>query len=313
MNLLYNLTRNRLNQDYINKLSQLLYDCKSIKNYSQKRINLDKAVYKYDKNNQLYITLPDFNYKSKSVNYDNSLNNKNSSIHNYTENGSNYLTNDTNYNISYNNQNNLKNEDNKKIKLNLNDIYGEREKELLDKNIKKLLLNEDMEMPQKTKKLIFNQLKAKYNFEGSKNTKRYISQPKLFQIRYDSEADTNKINKKIKLNSPKLIFPDINNNKNKFIDYLDILKTKTNELNSIKNTHIKNYLSPIFFLGNNRKNYMKTIKYKSYRKFSNEKKINNFENISKENHKFLNIMGKDIHTLKEINNENKDIIYSKNS
>ena len=306
MNLLYNLTRNKLNQDYINKLTQLLYDCKSTKNYSLKRINLDKAVYKFDKNNELYITLPNFNYKNKSITYDNNsntINNKNCSIQNFTENGSNFLTNDTNYNISYINPNLPKKEDNKK-KLTLKDIYGKREKEQLEKTIKTLLLNEDLEMPKRAEKQIFNELNKKYKFEGSQNKKRYISQPRLFSKRYDINTESIKVNK-----NPKLIFPQINSD-NKFIDYLNIIKTKTSELNSIKQKKSKIYLSPLFFLGKNRDNYLNNINYNSYRKFSIDKKNKNFKNISEENHKYLKIMGKDIHNLNIINNENKFIIDS---
>lgn len=303
MNLLYNLTRNKLNSDYINKLTQLLYDCKSTKNYSLKRINLDKAIYKYDKNNELYITLPNFNYKNKSVTYDNNSNrikNKNNSIQNYTENGSNFLTNDTNYNISYINPNIPKNENKKK--LTLKDLYGNREKEELDKTIKKLLLNEDLEMPKKAEKQIFNQLNKKYKFEGSQNKKRYVSQTKLFSKRYDTDTESIKVNKNINY-----IFPQINR-QNKFVDYLKIIKNKTNELNSIKQKKSKSYLSPLFFLGKNRDNYLNNIKYISYRKFSNDKNLKNSEKISEENHKYLKKMGDDIDNLNIINNENKDIL-----
>ena len=304
MNLLYNLTRNKLSQEYINKLTQLLYDCKSTKNYSLKRINLEKAVYKYDKNNELYITLPNFNYKNKSLAYDNnnsnSINNKNCSIQNFTEIGSNFLTNDSNYNLSYINPNLPKKENNKK-KLTLKDIYGQREKDQLDKTIKKLLLNEDLEIPKKAEKQIFNQLNMKYKFEGSQNKRRYVSQTKLFSKRYDTETQVNK--------NPKLIFPQINRD-NKFVDYLNIIKTKTNELNSIKQKS-KCYLSPILFLGKYRENFMHNINYISYRKFLKDKNNKNLKNIHEENHKYLKLMGNDIHNLNKINNENKYIIDSK--
>ena len=295
MNLLYNLTRNKLNQDYINKLTQLLYNCKSIKNYSMKRINLDKAIYKYNKNNELYITLPNFNFKNKSTAYDTITNNKNISINNITENGSNYLTNDTNYNISYNNPNIPKKEENKK-KLNLNDLFG-GEEEQLNKAIDKLLLNEDLDMPKKTQNQIFNQLNMKYKFEGSEDKKGYLSQPKILH------TESTKINK-----NANLIFPQIKNIR--FLDYLDILKNKTNELNYIKNRKYKNYLSPIFFLGKNRDKYVNNIKYISYNKLNNGKSFKSLKNISEDNQKYLKIMGNDVHKLNEINNENKDIIES---
>lgn len=300
INLLYNLTHNKLNQEYINKLSQLLYDCKSTKNYSLKRINLDKAIYKYDKNNELYITLPNFNYKNRSITYDN----KNSSIHNFTENGSNYLTNDTNYNVSNYNQVNQGKDINKK-KLNLNDIFGRREEEKLNRTIKKLLLNEDMEISKKTQKQIFNQLNLKYKFEGFIPNKRpYVSHQKLINRKLATkqcDTETIKVNK-----DTHYIFPQINNNK--YLDYLNVLKTKTNELNTIKKRKYKNYLSPIFFLGKNKANYLNNIKYTSYGKLSNGKTKKDFKTINQENEKYLKIMGNDINTLNEINNENKDII-----
>ena len=303
INLLYNLTQNKLSKEYINKLTQLLYNCKSIKNYSLKRINLDKAVYKYDNKNELYITLPNFNYKNKSVN---DYNNKNSSIHNFTENRSNYLTNDTNYNVSCNNNISCNNQSvinkgNKKYKFDLNDMLEQLEEEKLNKTIKKLLLNEDLEMPKKTERQIFNRLNMKYKFEDSQSSDRFITRPKL-QKRY--EAYKNNANKNVNL-----IFPKINNNR--FVDYLEILKTKTDELNSIKQKNHKNYLSPLFFLGKNKKNYLNNIKYISYKQLNSKKKIKDFKNISEENKKYLQTMIQNINTLNEINNENKDILESK--
>ena len=300
MNLLYNLTQNKLSRDYINKLTQLLYNCKSIKNYSLKRINLDKAVYKYNNNNELYITLQNFNYRNKSFNYEhNNNNNKNSSLHNFTENGSNYLTNDTNYNVSYKNSNLEKKEN--KTKFDINDLYEQLEEEKLNRTIKKLLLNEDLALPKKTENQIFNRLKMKYKFEGSQNENRFLSQPKV-EKRYDTMS--------IKANkNAKLIFPQIND---RFIDYLNILKTKTNELNSIKHNKHTSHLSPLFFLGKNNLNYLNNIKYISYRKLNSDKKLKDAININEENKKYLQTMARNINTLNEINNENKEILESKN-
>ena len=307
LNLLYNLTHNKLNQEYINKLSQLLYDCKSTKNYSLKRINLDKAVYKYDKNNELYITLPNFNYKNRSITYDN---NKNNSLHNFTENGSNYLTNDTNFNISNYNQPNIFKDNLRKKKINVKDVFGKQEEEKLEQTIKKLLLNEDMELPKNAQKQIFNQLKMKYKFEEStKNKKNNFSQQKSSYRNYNNtkkaETETSRAHR-----DTHLIFPQINSNNNKLLDYLYILKTKTDELNTIKQRKYKNYLSPIFFLGKNRANYLNNIKYTSFSKLQliNAKAKKDFKTINQENEKFLKIMGNDINTLSQINNENKDIL-----
>ena len=160
LDLLCTLTNNKMNSNYIDKMAHLLYDCKSTKNYPLKRINLDKAVYKFNKNNELYLTLADFYYKNRSITYDSKINNKNSSIINYTENGSNFLSIDSNYNT---------------------------------RSIKRLLLNEEQEIPKFTKKLLFNQLKSKYNFmkdeknEETEGKKLSSPQPKL-NVRYESKS-----------------------------------------------------------------------------------------------------------------------------
>ena len=155
LDLIYTLTKNKLNSNYIDKMAHLLYDCKSTKNYPLKRINLDKAVYKFNKNNELYLTLPNFYYKNRSITYYNKKKKKNNSIINYTENGSNFLSIDSNYN----NNSNYQITENNQTKLNMDDIYGNRDEEKLNRSIKRLLLNEELEIPKLTKKLLFNQLK----------------------------------------------------------------------------------------------------------------------------------------------------------
>jgi hypothetical protein len=236
LDLLCHLTKNKMNSNYIDKMAHLLYDCKSTKNYPLKRINLDKAVYKFNKNNELYLTLADFYYKNRSITYDSKINNKNSSIINYTENGSNFLSIDSNYN----NNSNYQITDNNQNKINIDDIYGNRDEEKLNRSIKRLLLNEEQEIPKYTKKLLFNQLKSKYNFmKGEKDEEtegKQISspQPKL-NVRYESKSKNKEQN---------LIFPKLSNNK--FVDYLKILKQKTFELDALKHKRFKKYSSPIF-------------------------------------------------------------------
>ena len=137
----------------------------------------------------------------------------------------------------------------------------------------------------------------KYKFEGSENKNGSISHKLV-------PTEATRINKNINKNI-NLLFPKIDNT---YPDYLDILKTKTNELNYIKHKKYKKYLSPIFFLGKNRAKYLNTIKYKSYNKLNRGKSFKVFKNISEDNQKYLKIMGNNIHTLNEINNENKDII-----
>ena len=65
--LLQNLFWNKLDKDYIDKCSLLLYRCRKTKNYPFKRKNIKKTIYKYDENNDLYITLPKFKSVDKNM------------------------------------------------------------------------------------------------------------------------------------------------------------------------------------------------------------------------------------------------------
>ena len=67
LKLLENLFSLKLNQDYIDKSSLLLYNSKKTKNYPLKRMNLKKTVYNYDENNNLFITFPKFNSVGKTL------------------------------------------------------------------------------------------------------------------------------------------------------------------------------------------------------------------------------------------------------
>ena len=300
LDLLCTLTNNKMNSNYIDKMTHLLYDCKSTKNYPLKRINLDKAVYKFNKNNELYLTLADFYYKNRSITYDSKINNKNSSIINYTENGSNFLSIDSNYN---NNSNYQISENNQK-KINIDDIYGNKDEEKLSRSIKRLLLNEEQEIPKFTKKLLFNQLKSKYNFmkdeknEETEGKKLSSPQPKL-NVRYESKSKNKEQN---------LIFPKLSDNK--FVDYLKILKQKTFELDALKHKRFKKYSSPIFLLGKNKAKNLSYFQYISFRNLNHDKSKDNNKNDNKENQNYLKIMGKDIRKLCKINEENKNIISS---
>ena len=74
MKLLENLFNLKLDKDYIDKSSLLLYTCKKTKNYPLKRRNLKKTIYNYDENNNLYLTFPksnsvDKHKKSKTIDY----------------------------------------------------------------------------------------------------------------------------------------------------------------------------------------------------------------------------------------------------
>jgi hypothetical protein len=174
-------------------------------------------------------------------------------------------------------------------------LYGQLEEEKLNRTIKKLLLNEDLALPKKTENQIFNRLKMKYKFEGSQNENRFLSQPKV-EKKYDTTS--------IKANkNAKLIFPQIND---RFIDYLNILKTKTNELNSIKHNKHTSHLSPLFFLGKNNLNYLNNIKYISYRKLNSDKKLKDAININNGKKKFKKMASIDKKYIMKIFNDQND-------
>jgi len=65
--LLQNLFSRKFDQDYIDKCSLLLYRCKKTNNYPVKRMHIKKAIYNFDENNDLYITLPKFNSLNKNM------------------------------------------------------------------------------------------------------------------------------------------------------------------------------------------------------------------------------------------------------
>ena len=67
LKLLEKLFSLKLNQDYIDKSSLLLYNSKKTKNYPLKRMNLKKTIYNYDENNNLFITFPKFNSVNKNL------------------------------------------------------------------------------------------------------------------------------------------------------------------------------------------------------------------------------------------------------
>lgn len=287
----HKLLMNKLSPNYIDKLTQLLYEGKTTENYPLKRMNLDKAVYKVNKNKEFYITLPNFDFKNSSMTSEHNnyiINNKNISIQNFTENGSNLFTNDTNYNNS-----NSKNQvsEKSKRKINVDEYFGNKDEIKLNRIIKELLLNEDKKIMKYTKKLIFKQLNKKYNFTKIENKKLALPKTKL-NIRSKDEN----INKNINF-----IFPKISNNN--YIDYLSLLKRKTIELNSLKQKRYKNYLSPLLFIGKNKSTDLYNIKCIDYRKMSNNK-IKDFKIRNDENEKYLKMMDNNINELYKINKQN---------
>ena len=76
--ILQNLFLNKMNQDYTNKIVDLLHNSKSENYYTLIRKNINKAIYSFDDNNKLCLTLPKniINKNNKSFKNIN-INNKN--------------------------------------------------------------------------------------------------------------------------------------------------------------------------------------------------------------------------------------------
>ena len=129
----------KLSKNYIDKLTVLLYNSKNKLNYSEKRNNIKKAIYKLDENNELYLTLPKLRNKGNKV-----------GVNNYTK------TETTEYS-------NNKKTSNPSPKKYLDDD------DILDESIKEILYdNEDNNKTNKKEeeekgKILFEQLKTKYD------------------------------------------------------------------------------------------------------------------------------------------------------
>ena len=65
-----NLLSLKLDQEYIDKSSLLLYNCRKTRNYPKKRRYLKNTIYSYDKDNNLYITFPKFKSVGKTMTID---------------------------------------------------------------------------------------------------------------------------------------------------------------------------------------------------------------------------------------------------
>jgi hypothetical protein len=172
-----NLHKKKLSKDYVDKLIVLLYNSKNKLNYSQKRNNIKKAIYKLDENNELYLTLPKLKNRNKNV-YAN-----------------NYAKTET---TEYSNN-----------KITSNNPSPNRyldDEEILDENIKEILYdNEDKndivkkEEEEEKGKILFEKLKTRYDSfdlednnnlrseDNVKNKKKYKSLPKLQKKQIPSE------------------------------------------------------------------------------------------------------------------------------
>jgi hypothetical protein len=134
----------KLSKDYVDRLTVLLYNSKNKNNYSQKRNNIKKTIYKFDDNNLLYLTLPKLKkFKNKDAK---PVTNNISNINTKTE------------TTEYTNTNKISSKPSPKKQ-------NENSEEILDENIKEILYdNETMDKKDKKKgKILFEQLKTKYN------------------------------------------------------------------------------------------------------------------------------------------------------
>ena len=147
--ILENLLHKKLNNEYMDKLSILLYKSQTKSNYPQKRNNLKKTIYKYDDKNELNLTLPKLNVNDKNKNIANKY----------------FKTETTEYTS-------------KKITNNHSQRQFEGE-DILDENIKEILYEDDMSKEEEERgKLLYEQLRTRYNdfnFEDNsfKNNKKY--------------------------------------------------------------------------------------------------------------------------------------------
>ena len=168
--LLEDLFNKKLSQDYIDKLSILLYNSKNKTDYPQKRNNLKKTIYKYDDNNELTLTLPKLRNKKENKNF------MNNNFKDYTKTETTEYTNNKMTNNPFQRQ------------------YTE-ENNILDESIKEILYdNEEKDKIEEDKgKILYDQLKTRYNmFEfdengGNKNNSKSLPKIKKNKKQIPSE------------------------------------------------------------------------------------------------------------------------------
>ena len=153
----------KFSKDYIDKLSVLLHNSKNKINYSQKRNNIKKAIYKLDDNNELCLTLPKLK-KFKNVDGKPGINN-NGNLYTKTE-----TTEYTNNKIS--------------SKPSAKKTIDDKE-DILDENIKEILYDNDNDKKDKKEekkgKILFEKLRNKDDlFDSEKNIKNFKKKLKSF-------------------------------------------------------------------------------------------------------------------------------------
>ena len=137
---LEDLFNKKLSQEYIDKLSILLYNSKNKTDYPRKRNNLQKTIYKYDDNNELCLTLPKLRNKRENRNF------MNNNFKGYTKTETSDYTKNKITNNPFQKQ------------------YSE-ENNILDESIKEILYdNEVKDKKEEDKgKILYDQLRTRYN------------------------------------------------------------------------------------------------------------------------------------------------------
>ena len=146
--------KKRYNKDYIERLTTLLYNSKNKKDYSKKRKNLTKAVYKLDENEKLYLTLPKLN---EGNNNNNGFANRQGNVIGTNYNGIKTQT------TGYTNTNINTNPTTKKRFLSTE--KESKEKEPLNENITEIFYDPDFidEKEEEKAKFLYEKLKTKYH------------------------------------------------------------------------------------------------------------------------------------------------------
>ena len=215
LNLIYSLATAKKNSDYLLKLSDILYNCKKVGNYPFKRINLDRAIYKINQNNELYLTLPHFLQNHRS----NTIENKSSKRKNFKE-------------LQVENWNSTK-------------IFDRNPN--LNQSIPNNIPYKNQQIPEKMRKNIYKELKIKYNFES--DNEKFMTLPKSPSNRKSLPKIKTQflsfVNFEKSINKKK-------ENNDGIIDEIKCFNKKTLELNSLKSrNHFRIMNSPVYSLKKN--------------------------------------------------------------
>ena len=146
-----NIFQKKFKKDYIDKITTLLYNSKNKKDYSKKRANIKRAIYKLDENQKFYLTLPKL--KEGRNNQKGFVNNKKIFGMDY-----NYIKTETTDYTNTNTKNKISSTE-QEDKLNAKNGFP------LNENINELLNEQDnMDKYEEDKgRLLYEKLRTKYN------------------------------------------------------------------------------------------------------------------------------------------------------